>query len=45
MDMSSYEVAIAQIALDNFSKTGCEKEMFSLMGMENGCKCSTCDED
>jgi len=38
--MSHEGVVLAQIALDQFD--GCEKMMFSLMGMENGCKCSHC---
>ena len=30
-------VVLAEIALDEFD--GCERRMFELMGMENGCRC------
>jgi hypothetical protein len=36
-------VVAAQIALNEFAKTGCEKTMFSMMGMKNGCKCVGCN--
>ena len=39
--MSHSGVIEAQIALNEFD--GCEKKMFSLMGMENYCKCSRCE--
>jgi hypothetical protein len=42
IDMEENVVA-AQIALNEFAKTGCEKVMFSMMGMENGCKCVECN--
>ena len=34
-------VVLAEIALDEFD--GCERRMFELMGMENGCRCPRCE--
>jgi len=36
-------VVAAQIALNEFAKTGCEKTMFKMMGIKNGCKCVGCN--
>ena len=36
-------VWLAQIALDEYYKTKCEKMMYDVMGMDNGCKCPRCE--
>ena len=41
LDMSHVGVVLAEIALDEFD--GCERRMFELMGMENRCRCPSCE--